>query len=104
MFKELLKKYKLRNYFNPSSQEFVGSEDLVRIFESQVINSNSRDSVYFVVCSNGLEMLQKDGRIRLDELQNVVSTVFDKSEWFGKLRELVDSSCSEYRHGNSLRA
>ena len=163
MFKEWFNG--LGNDFDPSVQELVGSEDFVRILKGKVTNSNRRDSVYFVVCSNGLDMLQGDKAIRVDKLPNVVSAVFDKSEWFGKfrvkghmriivpgqydlsidtkekelfleateraryygmgnlqldkdsanrilrtdigfegLRELVNSSCSGYNHGGSLRA
>lgn len=161
-----MRKYKARNHFDPSSKELVSSEDLVKILGGQVTNSNSRDSVYFIVCRNGLEKLHSDGTIRVDELfPNVIDTVFDKSEWFGKftvegqsqlivprqydllvnpqkrqiylqaterakyygsgnlqldkdlstkvlrtdigfkeLRELVNSSCSEYQCGDSLSA
>jgi len=85
MIKKWIKRYKARNHFDPSNKEFVGSEDLVKILEGQVTNSNSKDSVYFVVCRNELERLQGDGTIRVDELfPDVIDTVFNKSEWFGK--------------------
>jgi hypothetical protein len=58
MIKEWLKRYRARNHFDPSNNEFVGSDDLVKILKGQVINKgHSRDSVYFIVCRNGLKRL-----------------------------------------------
>jgi len=84
MFKNLIRKYRSRNHFDPSSQEFVSPEDLVKILEGQVTNSNSKDSVYFIVYRNGIDSLQGEGTIRVHSLTNVIDDVFNKSEWFGK--------------------
>lgn len=83
--KEWINRYRARNHFDPSSTEVVGSDDLVKILEGQVTNKGqSRNSVYFIVCRNDLDMLQGDGTITADSLPNVIDNVFNKSEWFGK--------------------
>ncbi len=88
MIKEWIKRYKTRNCFDPSGNEFVGTDDLVKILRGHVTNrGHSKNSVYFVVCCNGLEMLQGDGPIRVDSFPDVVDNVFHKSEWFGKFSE-----------------
>jgi len=71
MFKTWRKRYRERNYFDISDQETVDSEALVKVLKGQVTNSNSKDSVYFIVCCNGLEMLQGDETIEVDDLKNV---------------------------------
>ncbi|MBT3405119.1 hypothetical protein HN832_04310 [archaeon] len=86
MFKTWRKRYRERNYFDISDQETVDSEALVKVLKGQVTNSNSKDSVYFIVCCNGLEMLQGDETIEVDDLKNVIEEVFNKSVWFGKFR------------------
>jgi hypothetical protein len=84
MIKQLIERYRARNHFDPSSNEFVGSDDLVKVLEGQVSNSHSRDSAYFVICRNGLSALQGDGTIKVGDIPNVIDTIFHRSEWFGR--------------------
>jgi hypothetical protein len=88
MIKEWINRYRARNHFDPSSNEIVNSDDLVKVLEGQVTNKgHSRNSVYFIVCRNDLDMLQGDGTIKVDNFPNVIDNVFNRSEWFGKFSE-----------------
>ena len=84
MIKKLLRRLGVRNNFDPSISRSLSSGDLVKILEGRVDDSNSRDSVYFIVCRKGLELLQDDGAIEVQDLPNVVDDVFNRSKWFGK--------------------
>ncbi|MGM5483635.1 MAG: hypothetical protein ACQER9_01815 [Nanobdellota archaeon] len=88
MIKEWIRQHRTRNHFDPSSSKFIYSKDLVKILKGQVTNKgHSRNSVYFIVCRNDLEILQGEETITVDNLPNVIDTVFDKCEWFGKFTE-----------------
>ena len=161
----MFKRYIARNHLDPSSNNVISLQDLVKIFEGRVSSKGLRDSAYFVICCNGIDQLNQEGIIRVENLTNVVENVFDKSEWFGKFRvegqsqiiipgryellidpqkkqiylqaterakyygsgnlqldkdlharilrtdigfeesrELVNSTCSSYKHGNTLQA
>ncbi len=85
MLKRLLQEYRTRNYFDPLNQDIIEKEDLVKIFSGKVSNPNNHaDYSYFIVCKNEIEQLNVEGNIRVTDLDDVVESVFNNSEWFGK--------------------
>lgn len=85
MLTALLDKLRRMGPFNPSSTNSVSETDLVKILKGQTKNTpHSKDAVYFIVCRNGTPLQNHEWAIKIDDIPNVVESVFDKSEWFGK--------------------